>query len=100
MLLGGTWESPRDVSGSERSDVPCRLSANMASSLRPLSTQVAVTRPPKPRLVFRVGVVGHRPNRLQSANLSALSTRLGFLLDTVRTQVEASGRQHGRLLTV
>lgn len=53
--------------------------------------------PPQARLVFRVGVVGHRPNRLQSADLPALSRRLYELLASVREVVEAFGRSHAPL---
>lgn len=43
--------------------------------------------PPKPPLVFRIGVVGHRPNRLQGADLTILQTRIGEIVLAVQTQV-------------
>lgn len=43
--------------------------------------------PPKPDMVFRVGVVGHRPNRLRSADLTALTERIRQLLRTIQEEV-------------
>ena len=43
--------------------------------------------PPTARLAFRVGIVGHRPNRLQEADAAALSQTLGSILATVRETV-------------
>lgn len=43
--------------------------------------------PPPARLAFRVGIVGHRPNRLQEADAAALSRTLGSILATVRETV-------------
>lgn len=45
--------------------------------------------PPKARLAFRVGVVGHRPNRLKEADLPALSKLIRNVLATVKTEVAA-----------
>ncbi len=47
--------------------------------------------PPKARLTFRVGVVGHRPNRLpgDAARQAQLRAILGDILEQVRTAVEA-----------
>lgn len=42
---------------------------------------------PKVSLVFRVGVVGHRPNRLQSADLEALAGQVRGILHVVRHAV-------------
>ena len=43
--------------------------------------------PPRARLAFRVGVVGHRPNRLQSADLGTLGELIHQILDAVRVEV-------------
>ena len=51
--------------------------------------------PPKARLTFRVGVVGHRPNRLpqDAARQAQLQAILGDILDQVQAAVEAF-KQH------
>ncbi len=51
--------------------------------------------PPKARLAFRVGVVGHRPNRLpqDEARQLQLRTILGDILENVGAAVEAFKRQ-------
>lgn len=56
-------------------------------------------RPPKPRLVFRVGVVGHRPDRLKAADLTELSARLGEILSRVRQEVDRFASTHGDMFT-
>jgi hypothetical protein len=43
--------------------------------------------PPAPRLAFRVGVVGHRPDRLREADLAVLDETLRVVLATVRDTV-------------
>lgn len=47
------------------------------------------TSPPRARLTFRVGVVGHRPNRLQQADLAVLSEVLQHVLVEVKAAVAA-----------
>lgn len=49
--------------------------------------------PPKARLAFRVGVVGHRPNRLptDAAACSELREMIGFILARIRDEVEQYG---------
>lgn len=55
-----------------------------------------LTSPPKARLTFRVGVVGHRPNRLGQADLTVLSDVLHRVLAEVKTAVETfAGSQQG-----
>src|SRR5947209_7013027 len=64
--------------------------------------------PPKARLAFRVGIVGHRPNRLpqDAAAQSELRDALTFILTRTRSEVEVYadallGRQwyaHGKPL--
>ncbi len=44
--------------------------------------------PPKPKLVVRVGVTGHRPNRLQSASMDMLQQRIGEVLATIKDMVK------------
>lgn len=46
--------------------------------------------PPRPRLAFRVGVVGHRPNRLLKANEPELCRVLSEVLDSVKTTVASA----------
>jgi hypothetical protein len=48
--------------------------------------------PKKPRLAFRVGVIGHRPDRLGGADLACLSRRIREILETIRAAVEEFGR--------
>jgi len=43
--------------------------------------------PPHARLAFRVGVVGHRPNRLKDADLAQLGEMIYEVLDAVRAEV-------------
>jgi len=47
----------------------------------------SLAHPPKTRLAFRIGVVGHRPNRLQKANPGDLKALLKSLLQEVRKTV-------------
>jgi hypothetical protein len=54
----------------------------MASNL----TQTAS--PPKVRLTFRVGIVGHRPNRLRPEDTRSLEKQLGSVLAAVKQIVE------------
>src|ERR1043166_2430237 len=44
--------------------------------------------PPKVRLTFRVGVVGHRPNRLKREDIPSLTKRLGEVLSSVKKSVQ------------
>jgi hypothetical protein len=53
-----------------------------------------LTNPPKPALAFRVGVVGHRPNRLTQADLPALAAVVGSLLSACREAVTAFHQEH------
>jgi nucleoside 2-deoxyribosyltransferase len=50
--------------------------------------------PPKPSLSLRVGVVGHRPHRLSSADLSLLSLRIKEILSTVKNSIESYKQRH------
>jgi len=43
--------------------------------------------PPKVPLIFRVGIVGHRPNRLEHADATLLSDRLNQLLSSVKREL-------------
>jgi hypothetical protein len=53
----------------------------------------------KARLVLRVGIVGHRPNRLQSANHDELGNQLRRVLGAVRDTVARFATDSGRLFT-
>jgi hypothetical protein len=46
--------------------------------------------------VFRVGVVGHRPDRLQSADLQQLAAQLRSVLGAIRSEVSRLGRSRRR----
>ncbi|MBL8813260.1 MAG: hypothetical protein JNM43_24040 [Planctomycetaceae bacterium] len=50
--------------------------------------------PPKVPLVFRIGIVGHRPNRLKHADHDLLCKRLSELITTVRQQVSSDYIEH------
>ena len=53
--------------------------------------------PPKVRLTFRVGVVGHRPDRLRREDVSSLARRLGEVLSSVKKAVEGFSATHSDL---
>ena len=50
---------------------------------------VTSTSPPRPVLAFRVGVVGHRPNRLPKESLGALRETLRIILENVKAELSA-----------
>ncbi len=58
---------------------------------------IELSAPPKPPLAFRVGVVGHRPNRLQHADLSKLATVIREILIEVQAEVLAFGKANEEL---
>lgn len=62
-------------------------------------TQAAAPHPPKPRLAFRVGVVGHRPTRLKAADLPALSHRIGEVLTAVHEVTVVFSQTHAHLFS-
>jgi hypothetical protein len=49
--------------------------------------------PPKPRLVFRVGVIGHRPNRLDPNKIEELKQSLRELLLVIREATQCARNQ-------
>lgn len=55
------------------------------------------TGPPRAPLAFRVGIVGHRPDRLKSADLDALGRAIRELLDAVKREVVAVGAARAKL---
>ncbi len=61
-----------------------KVSAKTADSLAP---------PPLPPVIFRVGVTGHRPNRLDP-DTSALAERLRSILEQIQTDVLACASTH------
>lgn len=61
------------------------------------SATSAVLSSPRPPLVFRIGVVGHRPNRLQEADLTVLSERLQHIVRAVRDEVLDQFELHRKL---
>jgi hypothetical protein len=48
-----------------------------------------LTAPPRPRVVFRIGVTGHRPNRLNAAQLPELEATVERILREALTQLAA-----------
>jgi hypothetical protein len=67
---------------------PSGVPAGRAAPARPTFPEESA--PPRPRLAFRLGVVGHRPNRLQHADLPQLNAVLKELLGGVKAAVEAA----------
>lgn len=55
------------------------------------------TSPPKARLTFRVGIVGHRPNRLKREDIPSLTARLAEVLSSVKKAVEDFSSAHSAL---
>ena len=54
--------------------------------------------PPKPPFAFRVGVVGHRPDRLPE-DTSGLSTTIGEVLGMIKAEAENFHSEHSKLFT-
>jgi hypothetical protein len=50
-------------------------------------------------LTFRVGVVGHRPNRLKHADMQILASRLNAVLDAIRSEVINCHTEHPLLFS-
>lgn len=63
---------------------------------RPEQPIAELSSPPRPALALRVGVVGHRPGRLQHADLSRLEAALREILATIKEQADkfAARRRH------
>jgi hypothetical protein len=55
--------------------------------------------PPKPPLAFRVGIVGHRPNRLQAADMGLLAGTISDILQAVQVEVAEVARTQAALFT-
>lgn len=55
------------------------------------------TSPPKVSLVFRIGIVGHRPNRLKHADPPVLAGRLDELISAVQQEVVRHHNVHRTL---
>ena len=53
--------------------------------------------PPRAPLAFRVGVVGHRPDRLDNTKLDRLAATIHTILRTVKEETHAVGWQHPEL---
>ena len=53
--------------------------------------------PPKPPLAFRVGIVGHRPNRLQAADRELLAGTIRDILQAVQDEVTEVARTQAAL---
>ena len=59
-----------------------------------MPTEAKNNSPPKARLAFRVGIVGHRPNRLKQDDIPGLNSRLMEVLSTVKIAVEDFSVSH------
>jgi hypothetical protein len=66
-------------------------------SKSPAARAVDSESPPRAPLAFRVGVVGHKPNRLQHADQDILAHTLASLLSTIAEEVRRIGREHAAL---
>jgi hypothetical protein len=53
--------------------------------------------PPRAPLAFRVGVVGHRPNRLDGGKLGELAATISLILKTVKEETHAVWRERREL---
>lgn len=60
-------------------------------------TQTESLTPPKPPLAFRVGVVGHRPNRLTNSDTDRLTKVIFNILSAVQTEVKSFYEDNKRL---
>ena len=60
----------------------------------PSSPLAELHSPPKPPLAFRVGIVGHRPDRLQEADMGLLGRTLRGILQAVQDEVGEVARTH------
>lgn len=85
---------------------PLATPAPLLSCSRPSMSTVntsepnsAKTTPPKARLVLRVGVTGHRLNKLSLAQLDNLAPIVRGQLETIRGCLEEHHRVHGELFT-
>jgi len=58
------------------------------SSALEIGAALALLHPPRPRLVFRVGVVGHRPNRLQNADFGQLAGVIRSVFSGIQAGLE------------
>ncbi len=67
--------------------------------LRSASTSTLPAHPPKPRLAFRVGVAGHRGDRLASADPELLKNRFSEIFAVLRRTVEEFRAGHHELFS-
>jgi hypothetical protein len=82
------FETTADFEGSELNcDSMEFLISRYSVGMLPSTTNRELTSPPKARLAFRVGVVGHRPNRLKNADRDRLTEIMHAILDTVMAEV-------------
>lgn len=62
-----------------------------------MSDAIRLNSPPKAPLAFRVGIVGHRPDRLTHADLPMLAVVMRGLLTTIALEVRAFQSSHPNL---
>ena len=55
------------------------------------------TSPPRPPLAFRVGVVGHRPNRLANADINQLNQVLKTILSGIKNKIQSFSKTYASL---
>ena len=63
----------------------------------PAESFMELLSPPKPPLAFRVGIVGHRPNRLRAADMGLLAGTLRDILQAVQDEVAEVARSQSAL---
>ena len=96
---GGVGERAEEETDTARenarqSDHPVAATMDQA---RDSETQVSAPPggPPRAPLAFRVGVVGHRPERLREGDLDQLARTVKAILEVVKEEVFAAGREEG-----
>lgn len=63
-----------------------------------MTERATLRSPPRPRLGFRVGIVGHRPDRLKQADLTALQAVIREILVEVKDEVtDFATSEHAKL---
>jgi len=68
----------------------------MNTPISKASSGPPLTSPPRPELAFRVGIVGHRPNRLKEADMEKLGLLLYDMLNAIKESVLSFKSTHGQ----
>jgi len=72
----------------------------MNTPINNTSSGPPLTSPPHPELAFRVGVVGHRPNRLKEADMEKLSFLIHDMLKAIKESAVLFKSTHGQYFEV